>query len=244
LAAAPIAEAAIQWRARAGKWPDSELRQRLIERLPGYPECRPQHQFEMEGHAGADASWTQIRDTWHGFRLISENKLHVVQFTRDGIVFSRLTPYDTWDTFVEEGWRLWRFFAELAEPSEVQRLGTRFINRIALRQADDVRQYLTSPPECLEAIGLPTIGFLYQSRHAVPGHPYDVNVVRTIQLPGPQQNEQFGLIVDIDVGTTDALPCDDAVLHQHLRTMHWLKNKVFFNLLLPEAIERFKKGAP
>ncbi|MEX2120640.1 MAG: hypothetical protein WD847_13690 [Pirellulales bacterium] len=49
LAAAPIAEAVIQWRARATKWPDSEqLRQHLTEELPNYPECRPQHQLELK----------------------------------------------------------------------------------------------------------------------------------------------------------------------------------------------------
>lgn len=249
LAAAPIAEAVIHWRARAGKWPDSEdlrqsLRQQLAERSPDYPECHPQHQLELGAELAADGSSTQIRRTsWHGFRLVSENKLHLVQFTRDGLAFSRLTPYQNWEVFVDEAWRWWRTFVDLAAPSEVQRLGARFINRIALRQAVDVPQYLMSPPECLEAVGLPTVGFLYQSRHSVPGHPFDVNVVRTVQPPGPEQNEEFGLIVDIDVGTTQSLPCEDGVLQEHLRAMHWLKNKVFFNLVRPEAVESFKKGA-
>jgi uncharacterized protein (TIGR04255 family) len=244
LAAAPIAEAVIHWRARARTWPDmQELRQKLNEQLPDYPDCRPQHQLQLEGELAADGTTTQIRrTTWQGFRLISHDNLHVVQFTRDGIVFSRLSPYENWDAFVEEGWRLWRSFVELAAPAEVQRLGTRFINRIALRPSEDVRQYLTSPPECLESVGLPTAGFLYQSRHTVPSLPFDVNVIRTVQPSGSQPNEGLGLIVDIDVGTTQALTCDDSALQDHLRTMHWLKNRVFFNLLLPDAIERFKKG--
>jgi len=246
LPAAPIVEAVIHWQARAGKWPNAEeLRKRLSERLPDYPECNPQQQLELEARVAANGSSTQIRrDTWHGFRLTSTDKLYIVQFTRDGIVFSRLTPYETWDAFLSKGWQLWQTFLELAEPTEVQRLGVRFINRIAQAQLGDVRQQLSNPPECLESIGLPTGSFLYQSLHEVPGQPFVVNVIRTVQLPTPQQSTEFGLIVDIDVGTTHALACDESVLRDHLSQMHWLKNKVFFNLLSKDAIERFKKGTP
>jgi uncharacterized protein (TIGR04255 family) len=246
LAAAPIVEAVIHWRARAGNWPDvRQLRQALTERFPDYPEYRRQHLLEEEGEINADGSATQVvRTTWHGFRLVSNDKLHVVQFTRDGIVFSRLTPYEHWDAFVAEGWRFWRAFMELTAPPEVQRLGVRFINRIALAKPDDVEHYLTSPPECLKVIGLPTAGFLYQSRHSVPGHAFEVTVVRTVQPPGPPEHDEFGMIIDIDAGTTQALSCDDATLGEQLSFMHWLKNKVFFSLLLPDVIERFKGKTP
>ena len=53
---------------------------------------------------------------------------YVAQFTRNGFVFSRLKPYEGWETFEAEAKRLWCIYRELAEPSEVQRLGVRFIN--------------------------------------------------------------------------------------------------------------------
>lgn len=248
LAAAPIVEAVIHWRARAAKWPDSEqLRQTLLQQLQegfaDYPECHPQHAMELRAELGADDSSTQIhRTSWHGVRLVSEDKLHIVQFTRDGVAFSRVTPYENWEAFVAEAWRWWQAFLAWEAPTEVQRLGARFINRIALQQPSDVQKYLTSPPECLEAAGLPTTDFLYQSRHSVPGQSFDVNVVRLVQPPGPEGNAEFGLIVDIDVGTTRPLPCENDVLQDRLTALHRLKNTVFFKLLRPEAIEGFKKG--
>lgn len=246
LPAAPIVEAVIHWQARAGKWQTSdELKALLASRLPDYPDCQAQQQLSLAAKIGVDSSSTHVRrDTSHGFRLTSDNKRYIAQFTRDGIVFSRLAPYEYWDAFAAEGWRVWRLFLDLAEPLEVQRLGVRFINRIALNQLSAVSQYLVNPPECLDSIGLPTVEFLYQSRHEVPGHPYSINVVRTIQPPTPQQNEQFGLVVDVDVGTTQKLPCDDTVLKQHLMQMHWLKNKAFFSLLTACAIADFKKETP
>ncbi|MBN2133795.1 MAG: TIGR04255 family protein [Sedimentisphaerales bacterium] len=245
LAAAPIVEAVIHWRARAGKVFQSEvLRQQLVERLPGYPDCRPQHQLEVESQfAGGSASQIQ-RQIWQGFRLTSEDKRHIVQFTRDGVAFSRLTPYEEWNVFAAEGQRLWRIFVELAEPTEVQRLGVRFINRIRLEDLTEVRKYLARPPKCLEPLGLPVGQFFYQSLHDVPGHPFQVNVVQTVQAPAPPQTQELGLILDIDVGTTQALLCDDRVLQEFLTQMHWLKNKAFFNLLSKKAVTLFQGRTP
>ena len=244
LPASPVVEAVLHWHARAGKTIlGDELRKQLGERLPEYPEYRPQHQLELQAQFTADGSSTQVRpDNWHGFRLTSRDRLQIVQFTRDGIVFSRLAPYDNWDAFAAEGRRLWRVFVQLAEPSEVQRLGVRFINRILPVKLADVGHHLASPPKCLEPLGLPMSGFLYQSLHDVPAEPFQINVVQTLQPPAPPQPGGFGLILDIDVFTTRAfLPVDD-ILGEHLAKMRWLKNKVFFGLMSKRAIKSFSKG--
>jgi uncharacterized protein (TIGR04255 family) len=244
LAAAPIAEAVIHWQARASASIfNPELAQILKSRLPDYPNCRPQHKLELEAEFAAEGTASQCaRDSLDGFRLTRADQSHIVQFKRDGIVFSRLPPYESWKVFLDEGWRIWRLFVELAEPTEVQRLGVRFINRIPVRQLTEVPEWLSCPPDCLEAIGLPTSGFLYESRHTVPGYPFHVNVVRTIQVPSPSRSEEFGLIVDIDVGTSHSLPCQDDIVRNSLEQMHWLKNRVFFSLLTQDTISRFERG--
>jgi len=246
LAAAPIVEAVIHWQARAARWQgEEELREQLSELLPGFPECHPQQLIELHPEMAGEGSEPWIRrDKWHGFRLVSQDKLSIVQFTRDGIAVSRLTPYQSWDVFSADAWGLWRIFADMTQPSEVQRLGVRFINRIVLRRREEVQDILTSPPECLEDIGLPTVGFLYQSRHSVPDTPMEINVVRTIQPPAPDKPNEFGLILDIDAGTTQPFACDNATLKEKLETMHWLKNKVFFSLLSQATILRLQKVEP
>jgi uncharacterized protein (TIGR04255 family) len=244
LANAPIVEAVIHWQARARKWEDTqEYRDRLAQRLIGYPTCHRQHALEMAMQIAPEGTMPPMgRHQPHGFRLVSADKCYIVQFTRDGVAFSRLEPYEQWEPFAAEAQRAWRAFVESAEPVEVQRLGVRFINRIGLDQLSGISFYLTSPPICLETIGLATTGFLYRSTHDVSGHPLQVNVVRTIQTPTPAQKDQFALIVDIDVGTTCPLPCDERQLQDWLNKMHWLKNKVFFSLLTAPAIARLEKG--
>jgi len=135
---------------------------------------------------------------WQGLRLTSADRKYMVQFIRDGAIFSRLRPYESWDVFSEEGRRLWKIFVELSEPSEIQRLGVRFINRIAPIELTKVVNNWAKPPRFLEPLGLPMSGFLFQSTHDVPGHPFKINVVQTIQPPGPLQSDGFALIFDID----------------------------------------------
>src|SRR3990172_1296815 len=112
LPTAPIVEAVIHWTARGERsFQREEFGLRLAEQVPDYPDCQPQHELHLEAQFAADGSSTQIRrDTWRGFRLTSSDKLYIAQFGRDGLVFSRLQPYETWEKFAAEGIRLWRVF--------------------------------------------------------------------------------------------------------------------------------------
>jgi uncharacterized protein (TIGR04255 family) len=123
----------------------------------------------------------------------------------------------------------------------VQRLGVRFVNRIVLPKFTQLSRYLSKPPKCLEPLGLPLSRFLYQSIHDVPGHPFQINVTQAIQPPKPPQTEGGGLILDIDVITTQSFTCDEEILRQNLARMRWLKDKAFFSLLKPKAIDSFRK---
>jgi uncharacterized protein (TIGR04255 family) len=241
---APIVEAVIHWVARAGKpLSQEELRKQLAERLPEYPDCQPQQRLEFEAQIVPDGSSTQLRrDSWHGFRLTSADKLQIAQFSRDGLVFSRQSPYQNWDVFAAEAQRVWAIFVELAQPSEIHRLGLRFINRVCPLRLDEIGEYLAKPPKCLETLGLPTKGFLYQSMHDVPGRPFQVNVVQTVQPLALSTDDGFGLILDIDVFTTQPFPSLDETMREFLPQMRWLKNKTFFMLMSKKAIKSFAKG--
>lgn len=238
---APAVEAVIHWRARISQpWEQSEIQRRLAEVLKDYPESAPQRILEFEAVLAPDRSPLQSqRDHWQGLRLTSTDGLQVAQFLRDGLVFSRLRPYTDWASFSSEAVRLWRIFVELGAPKEIERLGVRFINRVELTEPDDFRQLLAKPPDCLEPIGLPLNGFLYQSTHEVPGFPFRINVVRAIQPPNPADGLRHSLIVDIDVLTTTPLECRDEVVQDHLTKMRWLKDKAFFNLFSKSAIKLF-----
>ncbi len=250
LAYAPIVEAVIHWAAKPAKQLDRNGVQReLAQRLPDYAKCQAAHELELElnaPHLAPDqpASTQSRRDSWLGFRLTSADGLQIVQFHRDGVVFSRLAPYDKWDTFVASASRVWDVYRELADPSEVQRLGVRFINRISQVRIGTVGQWLSRAPKGLDSTGLPLRNFLFQSVHDVPGFPYQVRVVETVQPPALSESADVGLLLDIDVYTTQPFAPQAEVLDAHLERLHWLKNKAFFSLLSKKALQRLEKGSP
>ena len=240
---APIVEAVIHWRARAGTQVErQDLQNRLRQRLPEYPKIQMQHEVEMQLRRDAGGSTSQShRVNWQGFRCESEDGRYIAQFKRDGFVFSRLKPYENWDAFETEALRLWRIHCELAEPSQVERLGVRFINRVVPVSPDDLSNVVVAPPEIPRVLDLPSVDFLHQARLGIPNSDYQLNVVEALQPPNPESNS-YGLLLDLDVSTSHAFELTDASMPTRLAEMRWIKNKAFFTLLAPTAIQQFRES--
>jgi uncharacterized protein (TIGR04255 family) len=242
LKTAPSLESVIYWQAHASKILEPEaLKNELTQRLPDYPICHPQQGFEITASGFPDGTSEVLHRTqWNGFRLQDDQSRHVAQFTPTGVVFSRLEPYETWENFKAEALRFWNIFLELAEPTLIQRLGVRYINRIPLDNGEQPSLYLTTVTSTLPGIDVPTDAFFYQDTYQIPGHPYSINWVRTIQPKGIDSTGGRALILDIDVFTTEMLQLDQETLTQRLIEMRWLKNKVFFSCITETALERFR----
>jgi uncharacterized protein (TIGR04255 family) len=240
---APIVEAVIHWRARSEKELDrDELRKQLVEALPGYPKVKTQRELHVKSELGPESTALSRRDEWHGFRLETEDGCNIAQFTRNGFVFSRVAPYEDWDRFATEAKKLWQIHVGATGPSEIERLGVRFINRIVPVDLSKLDEVLTLPPHSPKGLALPIGEFLHRTRFDVPGHPYRINVIQTSQPPTPPETDAISVILDIDVFTTRTVEMNEAVVDAHLNEMRWLKNKAFFSLIVPKAIERFQES--
>jgi uncharacterized protein (TIGR04255 family) len=241
LLSAPSIEAVIHWQARAGKTLEPEtLKAELAHRIPDYPILQSQQdvQFGATGTPDGSSEFFQ-RTQWSGFRLQDEQSRHVAQFTLNGVVFSRLQPYEEWAGFQTEALRFWHIFLELAEPTAIQRLGVRYINRISLDNGEQPSKYLNTVPAPPPGLELTAESFFHQDTYLVPGYPYSINWVRTIQPTGADPTDGRALIVDIDVFAHDLLQLDQDTLIQQLQEMRWLKNKVFFSCITDHALEQF-----
>jgi uncharacterized protein (TIGR04255 family) len=238
---APIVEAVIHWQSRAQSnlAPDDFLQQ-LKCALPEYPNLKRQHEVHLGAEVGPEGSSLHHRQDWQGFRFASDDSPYIAQFTRNGLVFSRLAPYESWERFAEEGLRLWRIYREHAQPSEIQRLGVRFINAIGPVQINELNGLLSLAPQSPPGMPLVPKQFLYQNTYEIPNYPYNLNVVRTIQPLEPTADNGFRLILDLDVFTTKPLAVNDEATQDALAEMRWIKNKAFFALLTDQAIARFR----
>jgi uncharacterized protein (TIGR04255 family) len=241
---APIVEAVIEIRTRIeSPWEESALGEQLKAKLPGYPKIISQGEFRHEVKLKPGKPPEQLFHDlgWRGLRLHSADGRYIAQFNREGFVFSRLQPYESWDQFKEEAMRLWKVHAELAKVLEVQRLGVRFINRITLPVGEvSLDDYLRVPPQPPGELDLPIMSFFHQDRLLVTGHPYAINIVKTVQPPQGSGSDGGGLILDIDVSTIEPFEQRTNAIDKCLAEMRWLKNKVFYSSLTKGIVEGLK----
>lgn len=240
LPSAPIVEAVIHWQAPAGKTLDKDaLRKELVSRFPDY-QLHDQQEFDAKMQASVDGVELRQQTRWGGYRLTGKGaEPYVIQFKPNGIAFSRLKPYDQWETFLEAALPFWNAYLKFAEPPVIDRLGVRFINQIALTGTEGYSSYLRPLPTCPAGIDLANESFFYQDSYRVPGYPYHVNWVRTVPSTA---FEDKALIVDIDVWTQRLASLEHEVLTNHLAEMRNIKDRLFFACMTDQAIERFRKA--
>lgn len=245
LTKAPIVEAAIEVRAQAKMtWDEPLITKQLKTELSDYPNVQSQREFtsEFKVRIGiGEKTEGKFSDMgWKGLRFESADKLHIAQFNRDSFLFSRLQPYDSWKQFCDEGLRLWQLHMNLAKPTEIQRVGLRFINRMGLSLDEQLEDYLQILPQKPQGLDLPIGSFFHHEVLGVPGYPYAINIRRTVQPPDKTTDKKIGLILDIDVFTIQPFEPKTGIIEQYLAEMRWLKNKVFYGNITPKAIEEFK----
>lgn len=222
---APIVEAYINWQALAQQplEPDS-VRTALTQRLPSYPILEPIRRADHTRH-------------FWGWRLSSHDGLNVIQFKRDGLICSRLKPYDNWQTFSTSAMQAWMAYVDLAMPLQIQHLGVRFINHLHAVTAENLQDYLREPPGNL--FQLPLKEHACQNLFTVPGYPFTIHINQLLQRTIPELQPSSGLFLDIQVNTLQTMATAPDTLSDILEKLRWLKNKAFFTLLTENAIRSF-----
>lgn len=240
---APIVEAVIHWSARSEtNTKPRELEKQLKEKLLDYPTVIKRRQISFKSQISDEGIQSEVKDDhWHGFRFESENKKYIAQFTRDGFGFSRIAPYETWEIFEKEALRLWKVYEKLAEPSRIERMGVRFINRITIDAPGQLNEYLTVPLRSPEELKLPIYEFMHDNLFDIPGHNYRLKIIQALQNPTSSQDSVLNYILDIDVFTTKDVSLDDEMIKSRLSEMRNIKNSAFFNYFTKKAIDSFKE---
>lgn len=116
---APIVEAVIDIRAHPeAAFEETMLKAQLEAKLGGYRFLDSMQHLQVQ-HAvnpqvGAPVGPIIREPGWQGLRFQSGDQKHIAQFNRNGFVFSRLEPYESWEQLYTEGMRLWAVYVELA----------------------------------------------------------------------------------------------------------------------------------
>jgi uncharacterized protein (TIGR04255 family) len=242
LSRAPIAEAAIEIRATLSlPVPEGvydKFREAVAERYPTHNAMRflvPHFHIESESEVRTETASSLV-----GVRLESSDKRTIVQAKSDGLVVSRLSPYESWETLIAEVRSLWAVYFEVFAPSAVMRLGVRYINRIDLDYIDgriDFDTVFTAAPQIPR--GLPQTLESFATRILMPIATHEATLAIVQALEAPTIDGAHFAVLDLDAFTNTLMKPDTDDMWNQLERLREIKNMAFFESLLRPIWEKY-----
>ena len=178
-------------------------------------------QMSMGRQVGASAQQTQ-----NGYRFVSQDNRQIFQARLDGFTFSRLAPYETWESFQNEARRLWEVYRPIAKPKNIKRLALRYINRLDLPlPIKDFKDYLRTIPEISSDMSQGLSGYFMQLQLPQPDLEAMLHLNQTL-IPPPSPS-LVSVVLDFDLFCKDNVPSEDKDIWKQFETLRNRKNEVF-----------------
>lgn len=233
---APITEAIIDLRVKPREGLSlSDVEQVRRGEEQSYPDVRhfaiAHGHFEVGERVGASATQQET-----GFVFSSADKKQVVQTRIDGFTFSRLAPYETWESFRDEGRRLWTLYRERVSPAEVRRLAVRYINRFDLPGTQiELKDYFRTTPEVSPDLHQLMSGFFM--RVVIPQEELKGQLIINQTIVPPANPAVLSVVLDIDLFREIEVPNSEDEIWQFFEQLHDRKNNVFEACITERARE-------
>lgn len=242
---APITEAALDIRVQL---PESvvlsDLATMQTEETARYPGKRQMNAIAVEfqatlGGGSEPADTGSTTRTPNGFMSLSSDERQVFQARLDGFTFSRLAPYDRWETFVLEARRLWARYREVARPTTISRVAIRTINRLDLPLPfADFKEYLRTVPEVSPGLPQGLAGFFMQLQ--MPQPDMDAMCLLNETMIPPAKPGFVSVVLDTDLYRTGHIASDEAGLWELFETLRARKDEIFEECVTDKARELFR----
>ena len=223
---APITEALIDIQAQLPQEVKLDVLAQVYSAIQAeYPKSEEmliiQGQMIAGASVGATASQSQI-----GYRFFSKDQKQIIQVRLDGFTFSRLAPYDCWETFRDEAKRLWSIYESLTHPEAIARLAIRYINRLDIPlPIGDLKDYLRTFPEVSPDLPQGLSGYFMQLQ--IPQENLAAMLVINQAIVPPPTPDFVSILLDLDLFLERDIPSDEIALWNILEQMHEQKNKAF-----------------
>ena len=247
LSRAPITEALFDFRVTLPAEFQAEtlstVRERLKDKYPAVEEMRKfEAQFELKPGGSFPVATSGELGGLVGYRFQSEDGRNFAQFRRDGFTFNRLPPYTEWDELCPEALRLWDVYVEATQPSRLDRLAVRYINRITLPPSFNLTEYMEVTPPYFPGSPSTLAGFLIRETRHDPQTGVIVNIVQAVDpiLGADNSANSAALLLDIDVAQPGPLGLVDAEIRPVLEQFHRLKNQIFFSVITERTAKEYE----
>ena len=238
---APIAEAIVEIGVRPADGvglPELEaLRDRLAADYPG-AAAAGENWFDLDGGPRPSAAAGARQD---GFVLRDRLGRQVVQIRYGRFVFSRLPPYDCWESFRDEARRLWTIYRDVLAPPEIRSLSVRYVNRFDLPGGRaSLPTYLTIYPQLPEQTledGAAAEAFLLVR---LPRPALAATLTVTEATAPPLHGGEASVILDLNLERERDVPQDETELWNLTDRFRVCKNKAFEEFVTDPARELFR----
>lgn len=182
---------------------------------------------------GAIASQSHL-----GYRFFSNDEKQILQARLDGFTFSRLAPYDCWQTFRNEAKRLWSIYQSLTRLEAIARLTVRYINRLDIPlPMGDFKDYLRTFPEVSSDLPQGLSGYFMQLQ--IPQESPATVLIINQALVSPPTPKFVSILLDLDLFLEKDIPNDEIGIWNILEKMHEQKNKAFEACITDRTRELF-----
>ncbi len=234
---APITEAVIEIRvANAVK---TTTLNKIAKRLKtDYPKSEQIKELEVQ--VGNSASNVTARELPISLKLTSSDAANIIILRPSGITTARQPLYPGWDELsarARENWSAWR--AE-STPSEIRRVGVRFINRIDIPQSEDIKleDYFNFLPNTEAVFECDLLDYVAQAVLKTHIEHWTARItttpVRTQEVPNAAS-----IILDIDVWREVNIPLRPDDMWKTIDEARGIKNDLFERSLTAQTKELF-----
>jgi uncharacterized protein (TIGR04255 family) len=189
---------------------------------------------------------SSISNILQGYILASNDNSKVIQANIDNFSFSKLRPYDTWESFYQEANEFWRKYAEITSADRVKRLGLRYLNRIVIPfegSTFKLQEYIKIFPEVSDDLSMIISGYFMQI--SLVSEEYKPSVAIVNQTVGniEKNGDKFStpLIFDVEVFQDVNLSPQDTLIESiFINNLRPFKNDVFLKGITEKSQEFFK----
>ena len=171
-----------------------------------------------------------------GTRFDSNDPPCVMQCRINGFSFSRLTPYENWESLRDMARPWFQRFGDAVAPIAVSRLALRYINALRFPlPIDSFDRYLTSPPQVPEALPQTVAGFFSRTVIVDSKSTTIAVVAQALEeqgAPTSVTDTSVAVILDIDVFRNVRIESRDFdSIWTILQALRDYKNQIFFEYL-------------
>jgi uncharacterized protein (TIGR04255 family) len=225
------------------------LKVALGDAFPTVAEMRNDHIgiAVQRGQQGQEQVTSSRSSERIGLQLTSSDQKSIIQARTQGFSFSRLPPYECWQSFRDAARKAWERYQALTPNNRVARIALRYINRIYLPlPLPDFKRYILTLPELAPDLPQTLAESFMRLRVLVPEQDCSVVVTQVINSDQTERDPSTGeltrlcIILDLDVFKPWKEPVDSNGIWEHFEVLRTVKDEFFMRSLTVEAKELFK----